>query len=310
MKYLLRATAAVLLGAGLLAPALAAEPPTTLTTERDKVSYMAGLDVGGSLQPIGPDLDLAAFQRAVQAAFNGEKPLIAEDQIQPLAQAMMERVAARAGRAPAGAKVPEVDKKEVGYLVGVDIGTKLAPIHDELDLAMLVEGVRTVLDGRNPLMDKAEVDALRTEFSQRMQTRLQAHRAELAQKNKSEGSAFLAGNKQVKGVFTTSSGLQYMILRPGSGPKPKRNDQVRVNYAGKLLDGTVFDSSYNRGKSAVFGLDQVIPGWTEGLSMMPVGGKYRFWIPGDLAYGAAGTPGGPIGPDATLEFDVELLGIE
>jgi hypothetical protein len=100
-----------------------------------------------------------------------------------------------------------------------------------------------------------------------------------------------------------------MIMRQGSGARPKSTDQVRVNYHGTLLDGTVFDSSYDRGQPAEFALNQVIAGWTEGLSMMPVGSKFRFWIPGELAYGPKGTPGGPIGPNATLVFDVELMSI-
>ncbi|WP_170292369.1 FKBP-type peptidyl-prolyl cis-trans isomerase, partial [Xanthomonas maliensis] len=104
-------------------------------------------------------------------------------------------------------------------------------------------------------------------------------------------------------------GLQYMVLRQGSGERPMPTNTVRVNYEGKLLDGQVFDSSYQRGQPAEFGLGQVIPGWTEGLALMPVGSKYRFWIPSNLAYGPNGTQGGPIGPDATLTFDVELLGI-
>jgi len=109
-------------------------------------------------------------------------------------------------------------------------------------------------------------------------------------------------------VLTTPSGLQYMVLREGSGPRPMASDTVRVNYEGKLLDGTVFDSSYERGEPAEFPLNRVIAGWTEGLSLMPVGAKYRFWIPSDLAYGASGSPP-KIGPNATLTFDVELLGI-
>lgn len=110
-------------------------------------------------------------------------------------------------------------------------------------------------------------------------------------------------------MVTTASGLQYMVLRQGSGSRPTPSNNVRVNYEGKLLSGQVFDSSYQRGQPAEFGLGQVIKGWSEGLSLMPVGSKYRFWIPADLAYGQQGTPGGPIGPDATLTFDVELLSI-
>ena len=133
--------------------------------------------------------------------------------------------------------------------------------------------------------------------------------AAAAGKNREEGNAFLAKNKAQPGVVTTASGLQYQVLRAGSGERPMATSRVRVNYEGKLLDGTPFDSSYERGQPADFGLDQVIKGWTEGVALMPVGSKYRFWVPSELAYGSNGTPGGPIGPDATLTFDVELLGI-
>lgn len=309
MKFPLRATAALLLAACALAPALA-QDKSALSSQRDKVSYMVGMDVGKSLVQAGPDIDMAAFQRAVGIAFDGGKPLIAEDQVKPLAQALMEKIAARAGKAPADSKPPTVDKTQVGYLIGSDVGRSLVSIKDELELSVFVQGVKVVLDQGKPLLEQAEADALRTAFSQRMQTKLKAQSDAQAEKNKTEGATFLASNKAVKGVFTTGSGLQYMVLRQGAGARPRPSDRVRVNYAGKLLDGTVFDSSYDNGQPVEFQLDQVIPGWTEGLSLMPVGGKYRFWIPGELAYGAKGTPGGPIGPNATLVFDVELLGID
>jgi len=202
-----------------------------------------------------------------------------------------------------------VAKDQAGYLIGADVGKRLAPIADEIDLAVMSEGMRTALSGGKPLLDDAQAAAIRTAFSERISAKMQAQAAELGRKNAAEGEAFLAKNKLEKGVITTSSGLQYMVLRQGSGQRPGPQDRVRVNYRGTLLDGTEFDSSYARNEPAEFGLNQVISGWTEGLGLMPVGSKYRFWIPSKLGYGEKGTPGGPIGPNATLVFDVELLAI-
>ena len=124
--------------------------------------------------------------------------------------------------------------------------------------------------------------------------------------NATEGEAFLAANKDKPGVQTTASGLQYQAIEQGDGPTPEPTDVVRVHYKGTLLDGTEFDSSYARGEPAMFSLAQVVPGWQEGIALMPVGSKYRLWIPGELAYGELGTPNGEIGPNATLVFEVEL----
>jgi len=131
----------------------------------------------------------------------------------------------------------------------------------------------------------------------------------LAEKNKKDGDAFLAENRKKEGVKTTVSGLQYKVLAEGKGGSPKATDKVSVNYRGTLIDGTEFDSSYKRGEPAAFGLNQVIKGWTEGIQLMKAGGKYTFTIPSELAYGERGTPGGPIGPNAVLIFEVELLSI-
>lgn len=308
MTFFTRGLAALALAAAVCGAALA-QDRSTLDTDREKVSYMVGLDVGRSIAAAGPDIDMAAFQRALRNAMDGNDPLIAQDKVQPLAQALMARIAARSGKAPAGAPVPTVARDQVGLLIGADVGRQLAPIRQEIDLPLLVQGVRTVLSNAKPLLAEAEADAVRSAFAQRMQASLEAKTAADGAKNKAEGDAFLARNRTAKGVFTTGSGLQYMVLRQGNGPRPRPENKVRVNYRGTLLDGTEFDNSYARGEPAEFSLTQVVPGWTEGLGLMPVGAKYRFWIPSELGYGARGTPGGPIGPNATLTFDVELLAI-
>ncbi len=297
-------TAATLIGA-----AASAQDKTVLTTEREKASYMVGSDIAQSIAPVAPDIDLAAFERAIKNAFDGGKPLITEDEAQLVGPALMQRIASRTGQAPAGTKVPDVAKDKVAYLVGADVGRSLAPIKDELELPVVVQAIRTTFNKGTPLLSEAEQGAVRQSFQQKVQAKMQAQASALGDKNQADGAAFLAKNKAVKGVFTTGSGLQYMILRQGSGARPMATDHVRVNYHGTLLDGTVFDSSYDRGQPAEFALNQVIAGWTEGVAMMPVGSKFRFWIPGDLAYGPKGTPGGPIGPNATLVFDVELMAI-
>ncbi len=309
MKLFVRDLVAMFLLAAVAIVPVGAQDKTALASDRDKVSYMIGMDVAHSIATAAPDVDVNAFERAVHNAFDGGKPLIAEARIKPLAQSLMQRIAVRNGKAPAGTVSPTVAKDQVGYLIGADIGRSLTPIKEEIALPMFMQGLRTTLAGGKPLLTDAEASALRSAFTQRMQARLQAQASVAGGKNEAEGVAFLEKNKAVKGVYTTPSGLQYMVLRQGAGPKPKPGEQVRVNYRGTLLDGTVFDSSYDRGEPAEFGLDQVIPGWSEGVAMMPVGSKFRFWVPGNLAYGAKGTPGGPIGPNATLVFDVELMAI-
>jgi FKBP-type peptidyl-prolyl cis-trans isomerase FkpA len=311
MKLWMRGAAATALAAVALSTS-AQQGQAPLVSERDRVSYTIGMDVGRSIAPAAPDLDMAAFERAVRHSFDGGKPLLTEAEVKPLAEALMKRIAAR-NPAPNAAKPagvpPPVSREKVGLLVGGDVGRSLTPIKDEIDVPMLVRGLRAVTENGKPQLTDAEAAAVREAFTRRIQAKMQARAATLGARNESEGTAFLARNRTVKGVFSTPSGLQYMVLRQGSGVRPKPADRVRVNYHGTLLDGTVFDSSYDRGQPAEFGLNQVIAGWTEGVSLMPVGAKYRFWIPGNLAYGAKGGPGGKIGPNATLVFDIELMAI-
>ena len=191
-----------------------------------------------------------------------------------------------------------------GLLIGADVGRSLQPIADEIDVPSFMRGVRVVLEKGKPLIAGAEVEAIKAAFVARQQQKA----AQAADRNIAEGAKLLADNKTQKGVITTRSGLQYQVIRPGSGARPMPGATVRVNYEGRLPNGTVFDSSYKRGEPAEFSLNQVIPGWREGVALMPVGGKYRFWVPGELAYGKRGSPPN-IGPNQVLVFDVELMDI-
>ena len=276
------------------------------SSDRDKVGYMIGMDVAKSVAPALPDMDMAAFQRAIDNGMAKGKPLLDEATTKQVGQSLMASINARKG----GAKpATPVDRTKVGLLVGSDIGRSLAEIKGEFDMPMFLAGFKAASDpAAKPLLTEAEANAIRASFSARLTAAKQAERSAQVEANLKAGEAFLATNKAVKGVFTTPSGLQYMVLRQGNGPRAKPGQKVRVNYEGKLLDGTVFDSSYARGQPAEFGLNQVIPGWTEGVGLMPVGGKYRFWIPAALAYGEKGM-GNEIPPNSTLTFDVELLAI-
>ena len=210
---------------------------------------------------------------------------------------------------PAAPAPLTTDKDKVSYMIGLDIGKSLKPIHDEVDLAVLKRAIDDVLAGRTPQLNETDAAATMQAFSQRMQAKQAADRKVELDRNLAAGKAFLAENGKKPGVVTTASGLQYQVLTAGTGPKPAAGANVRVHYRGTLLDGTVFDSSYDRNEPAEFGLGAVIPGWTEALQLMPVGSKYKLWIPQDLAYGEQGTPGGPIPPGSTLVFEVELLGL-
>jgi len=192
---------------------------------------------------------------------------------------------------------------DVNYAFGVLVGQSLATTGMTYDLDVVIQGLRDQLDKtKKPLFDAEKAKQIVTQALQIAQDKVNAVQIE-----KEKG--YLKGHSQVKGVVTTASGLQYEILKSGTGTKPTAADTVKVNYVGTLVDGTEFDSSIKRGEPAVFQLAQVIPAWTEGIQLMAVGGKFRFTVPSNLAYGAQGA-GGVIPPFATLVFEVDLLSIE
>jgi FKBP-type peptidyl-prolyl cis-trans isomerase len=199
--------------------------------------------------------------------------------------------------------------EKLSYAIGLEIGTSLKKLPAEIDLAIFIRAVEDGLKGKEPLLTQQQAIEIKKEFGEKVQEDRARKRKELAEKNLKEGEAFLAENKKKKGVITTVSGLQYMVLQEGDGPKPKATDRVKVHYSGKLIDGTEFDSSYERGKPTTLSLKSVVPGWTEALQLMKVGSKYRVFIPSKLAYGNRGRRQ-KIGPNSVLIFELELLDIE
>ena len=198
--------------------------------------------------------------------------------------------------------------EKMSYALGANIGASIKPAAAEIDYDALIQGVKDTLEGRKPLLTAAETQKLLGELNALMRTKSNEKSKKLGEKNMQEGEAFLAENKEKAGVTTTASGLQYEVMKEGSGAKPQKTDRVSVHYAGTLIDGTEFDSSYKRGSPAAFAVTGVIKGWTEVLQLMNVGSKYRVFIPSHLAYGLRGSPP-KIGSNATLIFEVELLDI-
>ncbi len=197
---------------------------------------------------------------------------------------------------------------KASYGIGQDIGRNLKPAASHLDMDAFMQGIEDVLAEMDPALPPEELQAAIQQFSQEVSAEQEAEHAAQAETNIVEGEAYAVENGAKEGVTTTESGLQYEVLEQGDGAMPGSTDQVSIHYRGTLVDGTEFDSSYERGMPATFGVDGVIPGFTEALMLMNVGSKYRVVIPAGLAYGPGGS-GDVIGPNATLIFEMELLEI-
>lgn len=209
---------------------------------------------------------------------------------------------------PADPKLDSTDQK-VSYGMGLVLGERMGNDLPSLQMDQFLQGIQHghAGDDEAKRMSREEIQQALMEYQQSLQEEQGKQIEELAQKNREAGDTFLAENAERDGIETTESGLQYEVLEEGNGAKPGATDMVQVHYTGELLSGEVFDSSRERGEPVTFGLNQVIPGWTEGLQLMSEGARYKLYIPSDLAYGPGGSRA--IGPNETLVFDVELLAI-
>lgn len=199
----------------------------------------------------------------------------------------------------------KTDKQKLSYIFGVQVGQGLKAEGVELEMDAFSAGITDMMEGNKPKIDQATAQKLVQDYQQKKQAKM----AETAAKKQKQADAFLAKNAKEKGVVVTATGLQYKVLEQGKGKSPTSEDKVVAHYTGKLLDGTVFDSSVERGEPATFPVSGVIKGWQEALPMMKEGAKWQLVIPANLAYGDRGI-GNIIGPNETLMFDIELVSIE
>ncbi|MFQ3546919.1 MAG: FKBP-type peptidyl-prolyl cis-trans isomerase [Termitinemataceae bacterium] len=206
------------------------------------------------------------------------------------------------GNADAKAETKPASKSDISYAVGMALGQSVKETGIELDYNAFLQGFKDNMESKKMRLTEEQAQSYIQEAIMKAQEKKAAD-------NKAKESKFMEENGKKPGVKTTASGLQYEVISEGSGSKPQASDTVKVHYVGTLMDGTTFDSSVERGEPAVFPLDQVIPGWTEGLQLMSVGSKYKLYIPSSLAYGDSGA-GNVIPPNSPLIFEVELLGIE
>jgi len=215
------------------------------------------------------------------------------------------KTTAAKGTAPVALKT---QKEKFSYALGMNLGMSLKKQSVEVDPVILSQGLKAALAGGKALLSPEEAQATLMEVQNDLRKKQQEKMQVAGEANKKDGAAFLASNKTKEGVVTLPSGMQYKILKEGTGPKPTATDSVVCNYRGTLINGTEFDSSYKRGQPATFPVVGVIKGWTEALQLMPVGSKWQLFIPSELAYGERGA-GGDIGPNATLILEVELMSI-
>jgi FKBP-type peptidyl-prolyl cis-trans isomerase FklB len=234
-------------------------------------------------------------------------PALAFSALMAQTKAPVKKAAPAANTPPAKLKLL-TKKDSLSYAIGFAMASNLKQQNISVNSATFSRAIKDALNNQPLSLDEASIQGVLQQFQQEMQAKANAEKSKDGAINKAMGEAFLAENKTKAGVITLPSGLQYQIITAGTGAKPGPTDQVKTHYHGTLIDGKVFDSSVDRGEPVTFGVNQVIKGWTEALQLMPVGSKWKLFIPADLAYGEYGPPS--IGPSQALIFDVELISIE
>jgi FKBP-type peptidyl-prolyl cis-trans isomerase len=307
----------------------------SLNANNEKFSYFMGYDAAINLNRIGVRFDISLFVAGTKDANAGnqskvppqEARVIIKDYLVKSRKALNESKKQSSENIEIKKKTSfnncirvknpssfKTDGEKFSYYMGYDAAKNLNKIGVKLDVSFFAAGVEDGIEGKSSKVSNKEAKSIIQDFmakSRKKATNIKLSSEDIKKSyaNKKEANEFLAKNRLKKGVVTTSSGLQYKILRSGSGAKPNANDRVECHYKGTLLDGTKFDSSYDRKRSSTFGLNRVIKGWQEGIPLMKVGAKFKFWIPGKLAYGNHPRKGGPIGPMSLLIFEVELVSI-
>lgn len=256
------------------------------------------------------DTSKAAVQQNAQAQTQVPNPNQTDAQTSPVVHPITTSVVPGANQpAPQASAHFANDQDKLSYTIGADLGNNFKKQGFKLNGQMLLKGLQDAQSGNQMLLNKQQMEATLKNFQQQLLAKRASQFKQLAVKNKEMGVSFLADNKAKDGVVTLPSGLQYKIITPGTGVKPKTSDTVTVEYTGRKIDGTVFDSTQKSGKPVNFKVTDVIPGWTEALQLMKTGATWEVFVPANLAYGERGV-GGPIGPNETLVFNIHLVGIK
>jgi len=304
----------IALTAALVAAATvpACQAPKVPTTDTEKYSYGIGVKVAESLVTAKFQAKPELVARGVKDATSGSKTLLSDTESQDAIRTYA--MTHQGGANPEDKPDPKSELKTLlekfSYSVGMSVASKLKSQSVVLDVDMFCRGFEDKFGGKKAALSDADITTALNKLTADVQGRMIKQMQEQAAKNEKEGAAFLAKNKLNKGVVTLPSGLQYTIVKAGTGPKPKATDTVVCKYRGTLIDGTLFDESAKHGGTVEFMVQGVIPGWTEALKLMPTGSKWKLFIPGKLAYGLNPPPGGAIGPNSTLLFDIELVSIK